>query len=189
MQSILCSGRFVRPFLDLLARYPELESDVEHLTGQPFEQSLDLERARELIERWVQVTGDVDLGLRAGKATCIGSGGPLDYALHSANTLRESILLAQRYTQLYRYTLEFTTAADGHRALLRLESRIAWPRSLADFALSTAYRSMASRSTSARWTARSQVPIRSYTRHIAATSIRCSTRWLGLKRSRCASAG
>ncbi|HET6338614.1 MAG TPA: AraC family transcriptional regulator ligand-binding domain-containing protein [Polyangiales bacterium] len=140
MQSILCSGRFVRPFLDLLARYPELESDVEHLTGQPFEQSLDLERARELIERWVQVTGDVDLGLRAGKATCIGSGGPLDYALHSANTLRESILLAQRYTQLYRYTLEFTTAADGHRALLRLESRIAWPRSLADFALSTAYR-------------------------------------------------
>jgi AraC-like DNA-binding protein len=140
MQSILCSGRFVRPFLDLLARYPELESDVEHLTGQPFEQSLDLERVRGLIERWVEVTGDVDLGLRAGKATCIGSGGPLDYALHSANTLRESIVLAQQYSQLYRYTLELTTAAEGDQALLGLESKLAWPRALADFALSTAYR-------------------------------------------------
>jgi AraC-like DNA-binding protein len=140
MQPTMCSGRFVRPFLELLTQYPELENEVEHWTGQPAEQSIELGHFHELIDHWVTVTGDVDLGLRAGRATCIGSGGPLDYALHSANTLRESIVLAQQYSQLYRYSLEVTPGVDGEQAWLRLESKLTWPRALADFALSSVYR-------------------------------------------------
>jgi AraC-like DNA-binding protein len=99
-----------------------------------------LERAHEQVVNWVAVTGDVDLGLRAGQLTCLGGGGPLDYALHSAQSLRDSISVAQRYGRLYSDALEVSVAVDLDRAPLQLDSKLPWPRPIADFALSMWYR-------------------------------------------------
>jgi AraC-like DNA-binding protein len=135
-----CSGRIVRPFLSVLERYPGLAEELELARSRPFEPRIAIESVQELVERWVRATSDPDLGLRAGQATCIGTGGALDYALHTARTLHASILLAQRFAKLYSDDLEITIVRDGERASIQLGSQHSRPRALTDFVLATWYR-------------------------------------------------
>jgi AraC-like DNA-binding protein len=72
--------------------------------------------------------------------TCVGSGGPLDYARPSAQSLREGIAVAGRYARLYNDALEIHATVDGSRATVRLETKLPWPRAIADFAMSSWFR-------------------------------------------------
>jgi AraC-like DNA-binding protein len=140
MQPMSCSGRFVSPFVKVLARYPVLEGKLERLNSRPYDRRVDLEQAHEQVLGWVALTGDPDLGLRAGQVTCIGGGGPLDYALHSAQSLRESVSVAHRYGRLYSDALDVNVSIKDDSATLQLESKLPWPRPIADFAMCTWYR-------------------------------------------------
>ena len=140
MQPMSCSGRFVLPFLKVLARYPELGDKLERLKTRPIDRRIDVDQAHEQVASWVTFSGDPDLGLRAGQMTCLGGSGPLDYALHSAQSLRESMTVARRYARLYSDALELTVTVAGDRALVQLESKLPWPRAVADFALSSFFR-------------------------------------------------
>jgi AraC-like DNA-binding protein len=139
-QSNSCSGHFVRPFLKVLAEYPALEVEVERLSERPVERRIDLECAHSLLAHWVALTRDVDLGLHAGKTTSVGGAGALDFALHTAPSLRESVMLAQRYAHLYSDVLQIEVQTEANRAYLRFENSLAWPRPVSDFALSSWYR-------------------------------------------------
>jgi len=135
-----CSGRIVRPFLSVLERYPSLAGEVELARARPYEPRIALESVQELVEGWVRATSDPDLGLRAGQATCIGTGGALDYALHTARTLHASILLVQRFAKLYSDDLEITIDRDEERASIQIGNQYSRPRALTDFLLATWYR-------------------------------------------------
>jgi len=139
-QPMSCSGRFVRPFLSALARYPGVEREIELVRATPVESRIAVEWAQELVVRWVSATQDPDLGLRAGLLACIGSGGLLDYALHTAQTLRESIELAQRYARIYSDALEIEVVNEQDRVSIRIGNQYPAPRALTDFVLATWYR-------------------------------------------------
>jgi AraC-like DNA-binding protein len=140
MQPMSCSGRFVRPFLKAIAGHPELQAEIERLRARPGERRVELERALETVAQWVGATRDPDLGLHAGETTCVGLGGPLDFAVHSAPTLRDGLAAAQTYARLYMDGLAITTAIEGDRAILRFENDLMWPRAVSDFFLSMWFR-------------------------------------------------
>jgi AraC-like DNA-binding protein len=141
-QPMSCTGRFVRPFLVVLAQYPGLEAEVAKANSRPIESRIDVESVQDLVVQWVGATRDADLGLRAGQVTCLGTGGALDYALRTAQTLRESIQLAQRYAKLYSDALEITVVGDHDRdrVSIQIGSQVPAPRALTDFMLATWYR-------------------------------------------------
>lgn len=140
MQPMSCSGRFVRPFLKAIEGHPELEPEIERLQARPGERRVELERAYETVAQWVSLTRDPDLGLRAGEVTCVGIGGPLDFAVHSAPTLRDGLAAAQTYARLYMDGLAITTTIEGDRAIVKFENDLLWPRAVSDFFLSMWFR-------------------------------------------------
>jgi AraC-like DNA-binding protein len=142
MQPMSCSGRFLRPFLKVLAHHPELGVEIERLIAQPIEQRVELEHAHERVRHWVCVTHDPDIGLRAGEMACLGSGGPLDYVPHSAPTLRDGVIAVQRHVRLYSDGMTISIVGENERASIRFESSPTWPRAISDFVLSTWYRNL-----------------------------------------------
>ena len=73
--------------------------------------------ANELAARQVADTGDPDLGLKAARAMPLGRAGALDYAIHSAATVRESAAVADRYIRAYSDVLNVRLDRDDSRAL------------------------------------------------------------------------
>ncbi|HKU37517.1 MAG TPA: AraC family transcriptional regulator ligand-binding domain-containing protein [Polyangiales bacterium] len=141
MKQMSCAGRFVRPFIRLLASYPSFAEKLERLRAMRIDDRIPIERAHETLVKWAERVGDPLLGLKAGELMCIGAGGPLDYALHSANSLRESISVAERYARLYSDALAPTLEVEGQQAVLRLEYKLDVPRVAREFMLSAWYTS------------------------------------------------
>ncbi|HKU41212.1 MAG TPA: AraC family transcriptional regulator ligand-binding domain-containing protein [Polyangiales bacterium] len=136
MEQLSCTGRFVRPFIRVLSGYPAIAKRIERLRELPPDRRVALRDAYESVAHWVQTTGDEALGLKAGQLMSLGSGGALEYAMHSAQTLRESMSIARRYGTLLSDALEPTLEIDGPRAVVRLANTLPWPRSVADFTMS-----------------------------------------------------
>lgn len=139
-KSMDCSGRFLRPFLAVLAQYPGFEEAAEPASALPLDLGGAVASAHDVIVRWESATRDSDLGLRAGRLTCIGTGGTLDYALLTAPNLRESVQLAQRYAKLYDEALEFAVVTEQDRVSIQIGSELPAPRAFTDFILSAWYR-------------------------------------------------
>ncbi len=140
LQPLFCSGRLLQPFVAVLEPYPELAGELERLRKHPTGPRIATEWAHEHIVGWVQRTGDVDLGLRAAEVTRLGALGLLDYALHTAATLRESVSVAERYSRLYSEALEISIVREHERVWLRVEHTPRAPRALTDFVLASYYR-------------------------------------------------
>src|SRR5262245_10780343 len=87
------------------------------------------------LEDLVKATGDLDLGLRAGRSVGAGSSGPLEYALHSAPTLGRALELATKHCRLFDDALDLRLEPEGSQVLLRIESFIPRPKCAADFAV------------------------------------------------------
>jgi len=138
MKRMSCTGRMIRPFVQLLSsRYPGVvNASLEKFRGLTRVRRVDLLAAFETLEHWVKATGDEDLGLKAGALMCLGEGGVLEFALHSARCVREGMEVASKYAYLFSDALEPSLEVTGNRALIRLESKLPWPRAAADFTVS-----------------------------------------------------
>jgi AraC-like DNA-binding protein len=112
---------------------------IESFTALANEPRVDLVAGHETLVHWVRRTGDVDLGLKAGRRTHLGENGPLEFAMHTAATVREGIAIASRHAHLFSDALEPKLEIDGNRALIRLDNKLQWPRVCADFTLSIWY--------------------------------------------------
>lgn len=137
MEQMSCNGRFVRPFVRLLSRYPQVSRDsLEHFRGVAREERVSIAAGHESIAYWIKATGDVDLGLKAGAAMYFGEGGALDFAMQSAGTFRESFEVAARHSRLFSDALELKLETHGSNVLIRLDNKMPWPRAGVDFTLS-----------------------------------------------------
>ena len=141
-QPMSCAGRLVRPFMTVLAMCPSLKEELEAARARPLEGRMPVEFVHDLIARWVCATRDVDLGLRAGQLSCIGTGGALDYAFHTAPTLRESIRILQRFSKLCSDAIEVVVVEHEARVSIQLRGQAAVPRAFTDFLLATWYRNL-----------------------------------------------
>ena len=92
--------------------------------------------ASELAVRQVEQTGDADLGLKAGRSMLLGRAGALDYAMHSAATVRDAIDVGRQYARLFSDLLDISTVVEGHRATIRVDVGPGAPRPIHDFAMS-----------------------------------------------------
>lgn len=140
MEQVSVTGRFIRPFLRVLSHNGNISRrSLESFSAMAQEQRVDLAAGHATLEHWVRRTGDEDLGLKAGREIHLGEGGPLEFAMHSAATVREGIAVAARHAHLFSDALEPKLEIEGNRALIRLDNKLQWPRVVADFTLSTWY--------------------------------------------------
>ena len=87
----------------------------------------------------VEVLRDDLLGLKLGQTMRFGAGGPFDYAVRSAATIRQSILVASAYSKLLADSFHVSFETWHDQALIRLDDEASWPRAAADFAMSAVY--------------------------------------------------
>ena len=140
MEEMSCTGRFVRPFVRLLSQYPMVSPHtLERIRLHAQDARVNLRDAYDTLSHWVSRTGDADIGLKAGQLMCLGSGGVLEYAMHSAASVREGTEIASRYSRLFSDALEPKLQVEGNRAIIRLDHKVFWPRVAADFMLSAWY--------------------------------------------------
>jgi AraC-like DNA-binding protein len=140
MQTMTCSGRFVRAFIKVVRQYPQFARSVSRIGALPPDRRVDVAIAYDTATRWVVATGDANLGLRAALTMQLGTGGPLDYALHSARCLRDSLAVAMRYSMLYSDALEIDWTQESELVIIRFGARVTQPRAATDFLLGTWFR-------------------------------------------------
>lgn len=136
MIAMSCSMRFARAFAPLLTEYPSLATRLYNLTGPSGRPRVRATRAFESLTSWVELSGDHDLGLKAGQLLTFGSGGALEFAMHSAGSIREAVAVAQRYSRLFSDTLRPGLGIEDGRAVIRLTHQMPAPRVVRDFTLS-----------------------------------------------------
>jgi AraC-like DNA-binding protein len=140
MEQVSMTGRFIRPFVRVLSGYEGVSRrSLDRFSALAREPRVDLQAGHETLQHWVRATGDADLGLKAGSNTYLGEGGVLEFAIHSASTVREGIAVANRHAHLFSDALEPKLEIEGNRALIRLDNTVPWPRVAADFTLSVWY--------------------------------------------------
>lgn len=140
MEPLSCSGRFVGAFVRTLeARAGLPAAGLARLRALAARDRVPIADAGHALDAWGRLARDENLGLRAGRAMQIGWGGPVDYAMCSAASLRQSIQVAIRYARLFSDALTPALDVRGERAFLRIDSKLAWRRVVADFTLSTWY--------------------------------------------------
>jgi len=139
MEQLSLSGRFIAPFVELLSQYQDFPSHKLARVQSKQQDRVAVNEGYETLTYWVRRTADEDLGLKAGTLMVLGRGGALEYAMHSAGTVRESTAVAKRYARLFSDTLRPSFEIDGNRALVRLDNSVAWPRVAADFTMSGWY--------------------------------------------------
>jgi AraC-like DNA-binding protein len=88
----------------------------------------------------VELLRDEQLGLKLGRSMSFGAGGPFDYAVRSAATVRDSIAVAATYSKLLADSFHLSFESWRERALIRLDDETGWPSSAGDFAVSSIYR-------------------------------------------------
>lgn len=136
MKQMSCSGRFVRPFVRVLAGHPSFGTRIEALRDLRIGDRIACERAYNTLSSWVERSGDPSLGLRAGQLMCLGAGGVLEFAMHSANSVRDSVSVASRYSRLFSDALLPSLEIHGPQAVVRLDHKLPAPRVARDFAMS-----------------------------------------------------
>lgn len=137
----LCySVRLLRPFVRVLAKYGVFAgTSVEELLPIDPDERIPVTVAHELLQIPIELTGDADIGLKAGRSVSLGDVGVLDYAISTASTVREALELAARYIHLVNDALDIRLELDGHRVLIRFNSQVELPRAAADFMVSSFY--------------------------------------------------
>ncbi len=142
-RELCCSVRICHPFLRAVrgstADMPEWRLPVEALD---LDARLPISILNQLLEGLIALSGDPDLGLKAAREWNAGDGGVLDHAFTSASTVRDAILAAGRYVQLFSDAVEINLVTAGSQAFLRHDHQIAIPRAARDFAQGALYRAL-----------------------------------------------
>ena len=134
------STRLLAPFVRVLARYEQIPRDALSRLGRVGEdERIPITKANALLESAVRLTGDEDLGLRAGKLLTLGDCAALDYVMNTAGTVREAIDIAGRYMRLVNDDLTVRLDTEGQKAILGLGCEGFKLRAVADFQLSALF--------------------------------------------------
>jgi AraC-like DNA-binding protein len=134
------SARFITPFAQVLSTYECFAPEALHkLKAIDPSCRIPTSVANELAVNQVAVTGDPDLGFKAARAMPLGRAGALDYAIHSAATVRESAAVADRYIRAYSDVLSVRLDRQDARAIVKLEMSVPVPRSIFDFTMAAWY--------------------------------------------------
>jgi AraC-like DNA-binding protein len=141
MEEVLCySARFIPPFAQVLSTYESFAPEsLNKLKAIDPACRIPAAVANELAIRQVVETGDPDLGLKAARAMPLGRAGALDYAIHSAATVRQSAAVAERYIRAYSDVLNVRLDLDDSRALVILDMCAPTPRPILDFTMGAWY--------------------------------------------------
>ena len=132
------SAALVRPFVAFLP------SGAAPGTAPPqldLDDRVPISVAHELLRGLIEQTGDLDLGLKAGRTMSAGDVGVAGYAIRSAATVHDAIEVAARYIRLVNDGLELRLHHEGNRVILQWESMIVMPRAAEDFLMSAIYTS------------------------------------------------
>jgi AraC-like DNA-binding protein len=140
MSAPSCSARILLPF----KRYVDARRLDRDLVPRAFwsantEGRVSLEAAQSMLDGAVERLGDQQLGLTLGRSMRFGEGGPFDYAVRSAPTLRDAVEVAARYTKLISDSLLIGFEVWRQHAVVRLND-ISWTRPAAEFALAAFYK-------------------------------------------------
>jgi AraC-like DNA-binding protein len=130
------------PFIRLLGPSATTVSVLAHEGVGPFELARPDTRLRHravvnLLDVWVERSGDASLGLRAGLSIEPGDLETVEYAARSCANLREAIQCFGRYVHLLSEAIDLSLVEYGNRALVRLSVNDGVPSSRAsnDFAI------------------------------------------------------
>lgn len=138
---LTCTARLLQPFMRLAA-VNEVARDVvpDAFWSASSDARVSLQKTHAMLLGGIERLHDDTLGLKLGRIMSFGAGGPFDYAVRSAPTVRESIAVASTYSRLLAdsFRVSFETWQD--RALIRLDDENEWPRAAGDFAVSAVYR-------------------------------------------------
>jgi AraC-like DNA-binding protein len=140
--STSCSARIVQPFL----RYGEAGRLDRDLVPREFwsagaDGRVSLEAAHSMLDGAVERLGDELLGLKLGRAMCFGEGGPFDYAVRSASTVRDAVDVAARYSRLLTDSFLIWFEAWRSQGVIHLSDQgPSWTRPAADFAMAAFYK-------------------------------------------------
>jgi AraC-like DNA-binding protein len=122
------------PFVRVLAQRNQLPSaEVNELRGLSLDDRVPVSVAYRLLEGVVERTGDVDIGLKAGRSIDYDALGAFDYAVRSATTVSDAMEVAARYMRLLSDALDFRIEVVGDRAHMHLINKVPAPRGVIDF--------------------------------------------------------
>jgi AraC-like DNA-binding protein len=134
------SARFITPFAQVLADYETINPEsLNRLKAIDPASRIPTALAHELAASQVAETGDADLGFKAAAALPLGRAGALDYVMHSAPTVRESVESGDRYIRSFSDVLNVRHDVDGERAMIRLDLGTPMPRAIVDFTVAAWY--------------------------------------------------
>ncbi|HLK37969.1 MAG TPA: AraC family transcriptional regulator ligand-binding domain-containing protein [Polyangiaceae bacterium] len=135
------SGRFIQPFARVLSEYECFATEsLNKLKAMDPGSRLPVRQVNELATSQVRETGDPDLGLKAAEAMPLGGGGALDYAMHTASSIREASEVGARHSPLFNDALGVQIDVRGPSAILRVDIAPPVPRAVTDFTLAVWYR-------------------------------------------------
>lgn len=133
------SARVLQPFVEVLAHRSDLAPILASLRTLDPDYRMPVESAHRLLQAATEITGDVDLGLKAARAVALGDGGPVDYLVGSMDTVRGALEVAARYMRLINDALDVEIAhADSAR--VRFTNRLTMPRAAIDYQVGAFYR-------------------------------------------------
>jgi AraC-like DNA-binding protein len=141
LSSVPChSARFIPAFAQVLSTNERFSMEsLEQLRAIDPACRISATVVNDMAVNQVSVTGDADLGLKAARAMPLGRAGPLDYAIHSAATVRESVAVADRYIRMYSDALTVRLDANDSRAVVTLAMSTPAPRPILDFTMGAWY--------------------------------------------------
>jgi AraC-like DNA-binding protein len=139
--SVLCySARLLRPFVSVLSESGSLDpSAARSLAAIDPDTRVPIGTVERQLRLAIEITGDVDLGLRAGASMSIGDCSALDYATSTAANVREAVETAMRYMRLANEALRMRLSLDAERAVLVMDSALPMQRASADFMMAGFY--------------------------------------------------
>ena len=100
---------------------------------------VSLAAAQSMLDCAVERLGDKPLGLKLGRSMRFGEGGPFDYAVRSAPTVRDAVDVAARYSKLLSDSLLIWFEVWRRHAVVRLND-VSWTRPAADFTMAAFYK-------------------------------------------------
>src|SRR5688572_8543658 len=99
--ALTVSNRLLQPFYKLIASYQLSASPLlDQLRARGPGARLSLGDAHALLKAAAELSGDLDLGLKAGRIFDLDDAAPVAYAASSARTLRQAMEVAGRFLAL-----------------------------------------------------------------------------------------
>ena len=138
--SASCSARILQPFM----RYVHgrrLDPDLvpREFWSADADGRVSLEAAQSMLDCAVERLRDRPLGLKLGRSMRFGEGGPFDYAVRSAPTVRDAVDVAARYSKLLSDSLVVSCEGWRRHSLVHLND-VSWTRPAAEFAMAAFYK-------------------------------------------------